>query len=119
MAALRADIVGTYLVEGVRPETGEPYRGSVTIERIGEKYAVTWDIEGSERVGVGLGGAFSGGNFMVGPAHPDDLMITIGFRDGDVTGIATMFWQDTREYEGFYVEPDKDIAGFEIWSIDD
>lgn len=111
-----AEIEGIYLVEGNRPGSALAYTGRVTVALVGEKYTVTWEIDGAQRVGVGLGGAFSEGSFMVGPAHPDDLMITIGFSDGATTGAATMFLQDTGNYEGFYVESGSDFAGFEVWS---
>jgi len=39
-AALAGDPVGTYRVEGSNPGGGEPYKGTVTVERTGKTYRV-------------------------------------------------------------------------------
>ena len=45
-------IVGTYVVDGVDP-VGSDYGGTVTIERDGSGYRVTWLVTGSIQTGVG------------------------------------------------------------------
>ncbi|MEM7422597.1 MAG: hypothetical protein AAF334_02685 [Pseudomonadota bacterium] len=108
--------VGTFEVDGVMPGTSQKYSGIVLVERAGEKYRVVWQVNGQERTGVALGGAVSQGTFMIGPAHPDDLMLAIGYSDGKTFGTATMFLQQGGVYEGFLVQSDGETAGQETWT---
>lgn len=108
--------IGTYTVDGIGPNGGKAYSGVVSVEQVGEKYLVVWTIQNKKREGVALGGAVSQGTFMVGPAHPDDLMLAIGYQDGKVFGTATMFLQAHGGYEGFLVQSDGNTAGQETWT---
>ncbi|MEM9061064.1 MAG: hypothetical protein AAGD13_11445 [Pseudomonadota bacterium] len=112
-----ADPVGTYTVEGLSAGSGERYKGIVNVSRSGDRYLVQWDLSGKPRTGVAMGGAFSQGSFVIGPAHQDDLMLAIGFSDDAGYGTATMFLQPTGQYEGFLVRSDATAAGQETWTI--
>ncbi|MEL7468527.1 MAG: hypothetical protein AAFN27_08730 [Pseudomonadota bacterium] len=112
-----ADPVGTYSVEGVSAGTGDRYSGSVEVSRSGDRYIVEWNLDGAARSGVAMGGAFSQGSFVIGPAHQDDLMLAIGFSDQSGFGTATMFLQPTGSYEGFVVHSDATLAGQETWTV--
>lgn len=111
-----ADPSGVYRVDGTDGANQAAYQGTVTVERVGEKYSVVWSINGREIRGVALGGAFSEGAFMIGPAHRDDLMLAIGFSDGSAFGSATMFLQQDGSYEGFQVNSNGARSGQERWT---
>ncbi|MEM7191107.1 MAG: hypothetical protein AAF439_15960, partial [Pseudomonadota bacterium] len=82
----------------------------------GEVYRVVWIVDGREITGVALGGAFDQGNLTVGPAHPEDLMLSIGFVDGELRGTATMFLQTNETYEG-YLAREGDLRTLrEVWT---
>jgi hypothetical protein len=70
-----ADPVGTYDVTGINPDDGGEYHGTVTVNRTGETYSVTWTIAGTESNGVGIGGK-RGNAATTGVASADDDMIT-------------------------------------------
>lgn len=116
VVAAKADPVGSYRVDGLSPGTGARYSGAVEVVRSGDRYAVTWQIDGVTRRGVALGGAFSGGAFVIGPAHSDDLMLAIGFSDQDGFGTLTMFLQPEGHYEGFLIHSASEQSGHEIWT---
>ncbi len=111
-----ADPVGKYSVKGVAPGTGEPYEGVVEVTVSGERYHVEWSLGDLKRTGFALGGAVSEGAFVIGPAHPDDLMLAIGFSDKSGFGTVTMFLQPDGHYEGFMVHSEDEIAGQEVWT---
>lgn len=56
------DPTGVYYVTGTNP-SGTPYRGTLTVERLGNTYALTWETGGIIIEGVGLlqGGILSAG----------------------------------------------------------
>ncbi|MEM7210414.1 MAG: hypothetical protein AAF479_00760 [Pseudomonadota bacterium] len=112
-----ADPVGRYQVDGIAAGTGERYRGTVEVTKSGDRYGVAWDLDGIARRGVALGGAFSGGSFVIGPAHEDDLMLAIGFQDDNGFGTLTMFLQPDGHYEGFLLHSTGVVAGQEIWTL--
>lgn len=98
-----ADPVGTYRVEGGNPDSGGTYQGTVEVTRTGDVYQVEWLIAGQRFSGTALGGAIVNGEFFVGPAHPDDIGLSVGYVSGDSFGIA------------FYVkEPDGSWTG--VWT---
>ena len=111
--AASADPTGLYRVSGVAP--GAAYEGTVKVSRLDEKYEVIWSIGEKEIRGVALGGAFYQGSFMIGPAHPADLMLAIGFSDGATFGTITMFLQSDGSFEGFRVASESAKAGQERW----
>lgn len=46
--------VGRFDVDGHDPLTGEPYEGTVEVQREGDLYRVRWSLPGGEREGVGF-----------------------------------------------------------------
>lgn len=114
-AAAAADPTGVYTVTGTKAGTGTPYQGTVTVSVVSESYRVVWDVPGMPATGVALGGAFSEGALVVGPAHPSDLMLAIGFTDPDGYGSATMFLQTDGAYEGYRVSSAQPVASQERW----
>lgn len=110
-----ADPTGTYAVTGTKAGTGAAYQGTVTVSVESETYRVVWDIPGAPAQGVALGGAFSEGALVVGPAHPSDLMLAIGLTDTAGTGTATMFLQTDGAYEGFRASSGDHLASQERW----
>lgn len=111
-----ADPVGTYSVKGVRGGGTSGYSGTVEVKRIEEKYEIVWSVDGKQARGIALGGAFYQGAFMIGPAHPDDLMLAIGYTDGTIFGTATMFLQQNGSYEGYRLFSNGSKAGQEVWT---
>ena len=116
VSAAVADPVGSYRVDGIAAGSGERYQGTVQVTKSGDRYAVVWELDGQTRNGVALGGAFSGGSFVIGPAHQDDLMLAVGFSDAHGFGTLTMFLQPEGHYEGFLVHSGTEVAGQEIWT---
>ena len=115
-APVSADPVGKFSVKGIAPGTGDPYEGVVEVTKSGERYRVEWSLGKLRRTGFALGGAISEGSFVIGPAHPDDLMLAIGFSDNSGFGTVTMFLQPDGHYEGFLVHSGADLAGQEVWT---
>lgn len=111
-----ADPVGKFSVKGVQPGSGEAYEGVVEVTKSGERYQVEWTLSGGKRSGFALGGAVSEGAFVIGPAHPDDLMLAIGYADNSGFGTVTMFLQPDGHYEGFLVDSGDETAGQEVWT---
>lgn len=111
-----ADPTGTYRTMIPAADGHPALDGRVTVRRRGESYRVVWFVNGRTITGVALGGAFNRGDLVIGPAHLDDLMLVIGFRDGDGYGSATMILQVDGSYEGFRVTGDSDTPVAERWT---
>jgi hypothetical protein len=80
-AAFAADPAGFYQVEGTNPGGGGGvYRGTVTVERIGENYRVVWLIAGERYVGTGIGNRSS---FAVSYRYGNTIGIALYAPDGD------------------------------------
>lgn len=111
-----ADPTGTYRT-AIPAANGHPaLDGRVTVRRRGESYRVVWFLNGKTITDGALGGAFNRGNPVIGPAHPGDLMLVIGFHDGDGYGSATMILQVDSSYEGFRVTGDSETPVAERWT---
>lgn len=115
MGTASADPTGTYRARIGQPDGAPPLEGRVTVTRSDESYRVIWTIDGSTITGVGLGAAFNRGDLVVGPAHPDDLMLVIGYRDGQTYGSSTMILQVDGSYQGFRISNDSGKAFPEHW----
>jgi len=110
-----ADPTGTYTAVVGLPEAGQPLRGSVTVTRVDEAYRVVWTFGNAVMTGIALGGAFNRGDLVVGPAHVDDLMLVIGYRDGEGYGSATLIKQIDGSYQGYRVSNRSGKAIPERW----
>lgn len=73
-----AQVVGRFSVDGRNP-SGTRYAGTASVERTGDTYRVTWNIDGSRFIGTGIGG---------------DRAIAISYRAGNQTGIALLVEED-------------------------
>jgi len=98
-----ADPTGTYRVTLTSPGTGIRDEGTVTVSRMAEAYRVVWKFGGRTETGIALGGAFNHGDLVFGPAHPDDMLLAIGYQSGSEYGNSTMIMQSDGSYSGYRV----------------
>jgi len=110
-----ADPTGTFKVQGTNPDSGKDYTGSVTVERAGETYKVTWKVGNTEYVGTGLGAKFNGNRFEMGPASPDDTAISVGYISGKTFGMAMYFLQPDGTWQGVWTYAGTNKAAPENW----
>jgi hypothetical protein len=110
-----ADPTGTFDVVGINPGGGK-YRGSVQIERHGEVYRVVWQVSGTRYIGTGLGAKYDNGRFVVGPASPDDVAISIGYVSSGTFGQA--FYAEVSEgiWKGVWTYAGSDRISTEEWT---
>lgn len=113
--ACLADPTGRYNVVGVNPDNGAEYRGSVRVTRTGETYKVVWTIGGVRYVGTGLGALVRDGRYTVGPAHPEDTSISIGYISGRTFGQAFYFEQDDGTWRGVWTYAGSNKITSETW----
>lgn len=114
-SAATADPTGTFNVVGTNPDSRGEYRGVVTVDRTGDTYRVIWDIAGTRYVGTGLGALVRDGRYTVGPAHPDDTSISIGYVSGQTFGQAFYFLQNDGSWQGVWTYGGSDKIATETW----
>ena len=110
-----ADPVGSFRVVGTNPDSGGTYQGTVTVSRNGETYRVVWDVAGTRYVGTGLGAVVENQRFLVGPADPADIAISIGYVSGNIFGMAMYFLQDDGTWEGVWTYGGSPKVAKETW----
>jgi hypothetical protein len=110
-----ADPTGTFKVQGVNPDNGQQYTGTVKVSRDGETYSVAWNIGGQQFVGTGLGAKFNGSRFEMGPASPDDTAISVGYISGNSFGMAMYFLQPDGTWQGVWTYAGSKKASPENW----
>jgi hypothetical protein len=110
-----ADPTGTHKVEGVNPDTGGKYTGTVTVVRKGQTYDVVWDVAGAKSTGTGLGAKFVGDRFEMGPASKDDTAISVGYVNGDSFGMAMYFQQPDGTWQGVWTYAGSHKTAAENW----
>jgi len=71
--AFAGDPVGRYAMIGSNPGNKSQYAGTVTVERTGETFRVTWDIGSQTFIGTGIGG---------------DKGFAVSYRSGSQTALA-------------------------------
>ena len=113
--AALADPTGSYRVVGTNPDTGGEYRGTVTVTRTGETYAVVWDVGGTRYVGTGLGAVIRDGGFLIGPADPGDSALSVGYVSGRSFGMAMYFERADGRWEGVWTYGGSREVATEIW----
>jgi hypothetical protein len=69
-----AQMTGQYKIEGKNPD-GSSYSGTARVEKTGDTWRVTWNIDGTRFVGTGIG---------------SNEAIAIGYRNGSDTGVALL-----------------------------
>lgn len=112
-----ADPTGTYNVVGHNADSGNTYKGTVSISRTGGTYKVVWVIGGKKSVGTGLGSHFENGDTIVtGPATGKDTGISVGYVNNDSYGIATYYLQHDGSWAGVWTYGGSDHTTSEIWT---
>lgn len=101
-AAALADPAGTYDLTGLNPDSGETYKGTVTVTRTGETYSVVWKIGNDTVSGVGVGLRFVNGRPVIGPANPNDAGLSISYESGGEHGIATYLERPDGAWHGIW-----------------
>ena len=114
-SAAAADPTGNYNVVGVNPDSGREYRGQVSVTRTGETYRVVWNIGGTQYIGTGLGALVKDGRYTVGPAHPSDTSISIGYVSGRSFGQAFYFEQKDGSWQGVWTYGGSNKISSENW----
>ncbi len=99
VAALAAEPVGSYLVEGSNPGGSSKYTGTVTVERTGETYRVIWVVGGTRYIGTGIG---------------DKNFIAVSYRSGGDTGLA-LYGEDGGNWVGLWTYAGGRELGAERW----
>lgn len=108
---------GTYTVQGNSPGSGDPYEGTVTVERTGETYQIVWEIGGTTFVGSGLGAAPAKGGTIMGPADDADYVLTVGYVSlPNNFGLAYYVEQADGTWKGIWTYGGSDEIGSEIWT---
>ena len=95
-----ADPVGQYAVQGANPGNQSPYKGTVTIDRTGDTYRVTWVVGGQRYIGTGIG---------------DDTFIAVSYRSGNETGLA-LYKAEGPNWSGVWTYANGTRIGTESWS---
>jgi hypothetical protein len=98
--AFAGDPVGRYGVVGSNPGNGTKYAGTVTVERTGDTYRVTWDIGSQTYVGTGIGSSEG---------------FAVAYRSGSQTGIA-IYGAKGEDWEGVWTYTGGRDIGGEAWT---
>ncbi len=98
-SAALADPVGKYEVAGTNPGGGSSYSGTVTVQKTGDTYKVTWEIAGKKYDGTGIG---------------NEEFIAVSYRSGDNTGLA-LYSQDGDNWKGIWAYAGSQKIGTETW----
>jgi hypothetical protein len=106
---------GTFHVQGVDPEDGNDYTGSVEVIRQGEAYKVIWKIDGEVTNGVGLGLRLIDGRMVAGPASDQDTGIAISYLSDDAPGNAIYTEFSDGTWHGVWAYEGHNKVSFEEW----
>jgi hypothetical protein len=98
--AFAGDPVGTYSVTGSNPGGRGRYSGSVTVERTGDTFRVTWDIGNQTYIGTGIG---------------SEKGIAVTYRSGNQTGLA-IYGATGNNWEGVWTYTGGREVGGEVWT---
>ena len=98
-AALAADPVGAYNVEGGNPGGSGKYHGTVTVEKTGQTYRVVWVVGGTRYVGTGIG---------------NKEFLAVSYRSGNNTGLA-LYGADGGNWSGIWTYAGGREVGPEVW----
>ena len=98
--AFAGDPVGRYSVVGSNPGNKGRYSGTVTVERTGETFRVTWDIGSQTFVGTGIG---------------SDKGFAVSYRSGNQTGLA-IYGAKGDNWEGVWTYTGGQDIGGEAWT---
>jgi hypothetical protein len=98
--ALAADPEGKYRVTGSNPGGGASYAGTVTVERTGDTFRITWDIGNRTFVGTGIG---------------SERGLAVSYRSGNQTGLA-IYGPQGDGWQGVWAYMDGRTIGGESWT---
>ena len=98
--AFAGDPVGRYHVVGSNPGDKGRYSGTVTVERTGETFRVTWDIGSQTFVGTGIG---------------SEKGLAVSYRSGNQTGLA-IYGAMGDNWEGVWAFTGGRDVGGEAWT---
>ena len=98
--AALADPAGRYDVAGTNPGGGSAYSGTVTVQKTGETYKVTWDIDGTKYNGTALG---------------DDKFLAVSYVSGGDSGLA-LFGANGAGWKGVWTYAGGTQIGTEAWT---
>lgn len=110
-----ADPVGRYSVSGTNPDSGSTYKGTVVVTRTGETYRVVWKIGGTTYYGTGLGAHYEGDHYVVGPATPDDTVLSVGYVSSGTYGQAFYVLNDDGTWRGVWTYDGSNEVATEDW----
>jgi hypothetical protein len=99
-AAWAGDPVGRYSVIGSNPGGQGRYSGTVTVERTGDTFRVTWDIGTQSFVGTGIG---------------SEKGLAVTYRSGNQTGLA-IYGSKGDDWEGVWTYTAGKTVGGEAWT---
>jgi hypothetical protein len=100
-AAWAADPVGSYRVNGSNPNNGGSYSGTVTVEKTGQTYKVTWVFaDQTTHIGTGIG---------------NDHFIAVSYHSANMTGLA-LYGDAGSDWQGIWTYQGGTETGTENWS---
>jgi len=100
--AFADDPVGSYSVAGTNPGDGDKYSGTVTVEKTGGTYRVTWIVGGTRYIGTGIG---------------DKDFLAVSYKSGSDTGLA-LYGADGDNWAGVWTYAGGRQIGAEVWKRD-
>ncbi|MBL0372739.1 hypothetical protein JJB09_11925 [Rhizobium sp. KVB221] len=115
-SAALADPVGKFKVQGTNPDDSGDYTGTVSVTRTGETYKVVWTVGETETIGIGLGGHTVGSSYRLGPASPQDNVISIAYNSGEGAGIALYTEDADGVWHGVWALEGEEKSATETWT---
>jgi len=97
--AALADPTGKYDVAGTNP-SGSSYSGTVSVQKTGDTFKVTWNIGGTQYVGTAIG---------------NDEFLAVSYVSGSNTGLALLSDQGD-EWKGIWTYAGGTKIGTETWT---
>ena len=91
---------GRYRVVGSNPGGGGKYSGTVSVERTGQTYRVTWQIGRQTFYGTGIG---------------SEKGLAVSYRSTDFTGLA-IYGPEGDDWDGVWTVTDGRTIGAERWT---
>jgi hypothetical protein len=99
LTAANAEPVGRYLAEGTDAANGAPYTATVSVERTGDTYRVTWVVGNTRYDGTGIG---------------NRDFLAVSYRSGNVTGLA-LYGAEGNGWKGIWAYAGGRTVGTEVW----
>jgi hypothetical protein len=98
--AWAGDPVGRYQVQGTNPDGGGAYSGTATVEKTGDTYRVTWNVEGDRYTGTAIG---------------NEKFIAVSYRSREQSGLA-LYGAEGDGWEGIWAYSGGNQLGAEKWT---